>query len=1003
MMEHLEERCFLDESETILNKKAVYEPTKRQRFRQVVCTRGWAIATLMLTGTVLVGVALIAAFARPATPTCDGAAGDVNTAAVAPSTGSQAASTNDGSNEKVQSYKATNGEEFPWKEVRLPKTLVPQSYDIFLHPNITRSQFSGSVEMVLRVMEETDAIMFHVNKLNISEIKVQLGNSGDPNANKFDQPVNIKRQLEYTTNQQYYVQLVEQVSAGSYLLVKVKFSGHLVKDRMNGFYQSSYTVNGEERHMASTQFESTYARQAFPCMDEPAFKATFKLSIVREERHITLFNMPLLKSSSYGDSPQLMLDEYPPSVKMSTYLVAFIVCDFKNISATTSAGTLVRVFAPEDKIYMGNYALKAAVAVLEDYSSFFGLPYNLSKADLVAIPNFEAGAMENWGLITYRDTAILYDPNISSEVSKKWVAEVVAHELAHQWFGNLVTMGWWDDLWLNEGFATFVEYIGLDVVDKSFQGQNSLSTSYTDALYKDSLVNSHPVKVPVKDSSEIASVFDSISYQKGSALIRMVESVIGKENFKKGLKNYLVEHSYSNAVTSDLWRAWQHVSPVHDISVPDMMDTWTLQMGYPVVTVSWDDHSVYLSQERFLLSEDDEVKPDKELYKSPFGYKWCIPFTYFSSSQPDKTELLFLKDKSMEVPLLGNAGGDALVWLKANKDLHGFYRVNYDAKGWEKLSRQLDVNHTVFSVSDRIGLMDDAFSLARAGLLNYSVALGMAKYMSQETDYFVWETVLPHLGFLYKRLLLEEEYDLLRDMVLSWVRPMLEKLGWSNDGDLSTRQLRAILISTAIQYEDQASIGIVKGIFEKWRRDINYTMNNELRGAVYSTGVKYGTKSDWDLVYDRYVASKVASDRASLLSSLGSSKDVRVLQILLQYSLDTSRIKSQDAASVLSAVARNRNGLLQAWRFLRQNWDMLIQRFGVTSSIIRHMVHITAFFNTQFDLDEVKTFFEGKELGSAGRPLQQALELVESHVAWTEAYLSVVKTWLRTNIQNPDS
>ncbi|GFO20234.1 aminopeptidase n-like protein [Plakobranchus ocellatus] len=995
MMEQLEEKCFLDESETILNKKAVYEPTKGQRFRQVVCTRGWAIATLMMTGTVLVGVALIAAFARPAMAPCEVSVAGDNSAALAASAAAGGAASSESSSSKhdkekggeEQTYVATNGEPFPWKELRLPKTLVPQAYDIFLHPNISRSEFSGQVEMILRVMEETDAIVFHVNELNISNVAVHMGKSNTT----FSQALAIVKQLEYKTNQQFYVQLAERVSAGSFLKVVVKFSGELKRDVMDGFYQSSYTVNGEERYMASTQFEATDARKAFPCLDEPALKATFKLSIVREKKHISLFNMPLMTSEPYGESPNLILDKYNPSPKMSTYLVAFIVCDFKNVSALTRAGTLVRVFAPEDKIYMGKYALDAAVAVLENYTSFFGLPYDLPKADLIAIPNFEAGAMENWGLITYRDTAILYDPAISSQDSKKWVTQVVAHELAHQWFGNLVTMDWWDDLWLNEGFATFVEFLGMDVVDSSFQGQNSLSMESVSALYKDSLINSHPIKVPVKNPAEIASVFDSISYEKGAALIRMLESVLGKSSFRKGLKNYLTENAYGNAVTGDLWRAWQQVSTVKDLSVSEMMDTWTLQMGYPVVSVAWDSRTLHLSQERFIRLEKKDPEPEKEDFKSPFGCTYLTFKLHFLLAMWEQTGFFSL------VPLPDGVDGDNVLWLKGNKDLNGFYRVNYDAKGWKKLTDQLKKDHTVFSVSDRIGLMEDAFCLAMAGHLNYSVVLGMVEYMSRETDYFVWKTVLPHLDFLSQRLLLEEEYDLLRDLALSVIRPRLEALGWSSAGDVTTRQLRKSVIQAAIDYEDQASIDRATDLFAEWKKNQNYSMNNELRYVAYQAGVTYGNKDDWDLVYDRYMDSNVASDKEHLQLALGTSRDVRVLQILLQYTQDSSKVKTQDSAQVVRKVARNRNGLLLAWRFLRQQWDLLMERYGVKSAIIRRMVLIVSNFNTKFDLDEVKEFFKDKELGSAARPLHQSVELIESHVVWSEKYMPEVKSWLQKN------
>ncbi|KAH9498235.1 hypothetical protein Btru_008048 [Bulinus truncatus] len=468
---------------------------------------------------------------------------------------------------------------------------------------------------------------------------------------------------------------------------------------------------------------------------------------------------------------------------MSTYLVAYVICDFKNISRVTRDNVEVRVFAPADKIYMGEYALNASVTVLEYYNSFFGIHYPLPKLDLIAIPNFAAGAMENWGLITYRDTSILYDPDISTESTRRWVTLVVAHEIAHQWFGNLVTMKWWNDLWLNEGFATFVEFIGADVVDKDFHMTDSFMGPFSESQHLDSLATSHPIEVEVNDPADVDAMFDKISYDKGACLIRMLQHFIGENNFKTGLSDYLKAHAYDNAQTQDLWDAMDEVYQMpQGLTVSMVMDTWTKQKGYPVVTLTQDKDSLVLKQERFLLMDNSDGKSQKT-DESPFNYTWYVPFTFKTSGTPGQSAHIWMKRGSATVQLPVSSPA----WTKGNVDTYGYYRVNYDKKGWYAIIEQLKANHSVFSALDRVGLIGDAFSLARSGLISYTIPLDMSKYLINETDYFVWEEALSNLLFVNSQMRLEEEYDILQSFILSLAQHLIDQLGWADSGNHLTK------------------------------------------------------------------------------------------------------------------------------------------------------------------------------------------------------------------------
>uniref|UniRef100_A0A8C6ZVT3 Endoplasmic reticulum aminopeptidase 1 n=2 Tax=Nothoprocta perdicaria TaxID=30464 RepID=A0A8C6ZVT3_NOTPE len=516
---------------------------------------------------------------------------------------------------------------FPWGESRLPTHVVPLHYDLLIHANLSTLTFSGAARIRVAVAQQTDWLVLHSKRLRIAQAAIE----GEGEGGRAARDVQV---LEHEAREQVALRAAEPLRAGHSYTVSVRYAANL-SEAFHGFYKSTYRGrDGELRVLASTHFEPTAARMAFPCFDEPAFKATFSIKIRREPKHLALSNMPLVKTINISAS--LVEDHFDTSVKMSTYLVAFIVSDFKSVSKITSHGVKISVYTVPDKIHQADYALDAAVKLLDFYEDYFSIPYPLPKQDLAAIPDFESGAMENWGLTTYRESALLYDPATSSVSSKLFITMIIAHELAHQWFGNLVTMEWWNDLWLNEGFAKFMEFVSVSVTHPELRVEDYFLGKCFDAMEVDALNSSHPMSTPVEDPAEILEMFDNVSYEKGSCILNMLRDYMAADVFKAGLKQYLQKYSYQNAKNEDLWNSMTKICPTvgtdestlegdnfcrrnqeshsnahwtkrDTLDVRAMMNTWTLQKGFPLVTVTVRGKNVHLQQERYRKEVDSPL------------------------------------------------------------------------------------------------------------------------------------------------------------------------------------------------------------------------------------------------------------------------------------------------------------------------------------------------------------------------------------------------------------
>uniref|UniRef100_A0A672RLQ4 Endoplasmic reticulum aminopeptidase 1-like n=1 Tax=Sinocyclocheilus grahami TaxID=75366 RepID=A0A672RLQ4_SINGR len=846
---------------------------------------------------------------------------------------------------------SVNGEPFPWNKMRLPDTVSPLHYHLLVHPNLTSLDFTGWVQIQIEVHENTRTIILHSKDLHISNARLLGSDKGQLQALKV---------LEYPYFQQ--IALISDnalLKRGHVYSVELEFAANL-SESFHGFYKSTYRSNkGDVRVVASTQFEPTSARAAFPCFDEPDFKANFSIRIRREAKHIALSNMPKV-TLELPDG--LFEDQFDVSVKMSTYLVAFIVSDFLSI-----------MYAVPEKIDQAEFALDAAVKLLDFYDDYFDIPYPLPKQDLAAIPDFQSGAMENWGLTTYRESALLFDPHKSSASDKLGITMIIAHELAHQWFGNLVTMQWWNDLWLNEGFAKFMEFVSVNITNPELQVEDYFLGKCFEAMEVDSLSSSHPVSTPVENPAQIQEMFDDVSYDKGACILNMLREFLTPDAFKLGIVRYLKRYSYQNTVNSNLWESLTN----DELDVKAMMETWTLQEGFPLITVEVRGREVRLSQERYLKSDDPSQTS---------SFLWHVPLTYITSGSTTVQRFL-LKTKTDVLYL-----PEEVDWIKFNVDMSGYYIVHYEGSGWDDLITLLKHNHTALSSNDRASLINNAFQLVSVGKLPLDKALDLTLYLSKETE------IMPVTqGF--SELVCVTNVDCLavvQGYILQLFRKLIDQQSWTDDGSVSQRMLRSYLLMFGCVRGHPPCVSTATHLFNQWRdSDGNMSLPNDVTMAVFSVGAR--TEDGWEFLFEKYKESMYVSMKNRIKMALTTSPLDHKLKWMIEQSLVGEVMKTQDLPYVVTSVSKNPKAYKHAWDFLKANWDALIKKFDLGSHSIAHMVvGVTNQYSTREMLAEVRRFFSSlrAETGAELRCILQALENIEENIRWMDKNLPLLKAWL---------
>lgn len=864
---------------------------------------------------------------------------------------------------------------------RLYQSFQPKHYILEINPDRDENTFTGMVIISgQKVGKPNERLTFHQVGLQITKAHVVKHDK------KGDTEVAISRINHHKSLEEVRLHGDETLYPGSYT-VRLEFKGKITRP-MNGLYPCFFEHEGKEKQLLATQFESHHAREVFPCIDEPEAKATFDLTLQTVPGETVIANTPVKSQKTENGK---LISTFETTPHMSTYLLAFVTGELKHLEAKTKNGTIVRTYATPDKVQLTEFALDCAVKTLEFYEEYFAIPYPLEKCDMVALPDFASGAMENWGCITYREHALLVDPENTTLSTKQWVAMVVAHELAHQWFGNLVTMHWWTDLWLNEGFASWIEYLA---VDHMFPEWNMWTQFIVDeqqqALKLDALEHTHPIEVPVHHPDEIRSIFDAISYSKGASVIHMLNQYLGAEVFRDGLRHYLNRHKYGNTDTVDLWQALEEISGK---PVKDFMHAWTSQSGFPVLHVTVDDTEVSLRQERLLINpHHGEVKAET----------WPIPLLASEAGAPDQ---LNEETGSFKLP-----DGHT---LKLNHGQSGFYRTTYNATHLKHLGELIKRGR--LDPVDRLGILSDTFETAKAGESSTDDALQFISNFTNETDYTVWDVIASAIGSIRTVMNDDELRELMKPYTRQLVHEELERLGWHRRDDDSHFDLllRPIILGLAAAADEPWVIKKVDELFKAIHEvddvdpDLRQPVNNkqlkrgididpDLRGVVFGNVARRGGAEEFERLVKLHNESTLSDERLTLSAAITGFKQPELIQKALDM-IDSDAVRLQDVAYWIAYSFLNRYAREATWQWVKDHWDWLHANLGSDLSFYRMPVYVARAFSDRSFIDEYKAFFEPKLSPALDRSYNQGLEMLEWQSAWKERDYEEVKAFFKSN------
>ncbi|KAJ3041844.1 Aminopeptidase 2 mitochondrial [Rhizophlyctis rosea] len=899
----------------------------------------------------------------------------------------------------------------------LPTTVLPTHYALDLTPDLETFKFKGTVDITLTVNDSTKKITTNANELEVQAASVTTTHLKHENTQSATN-ISYDSKAETVT-----FEFADEIPAGASAVLHIKYTG-IHNDKMAGFYRSGYTdQQGNKKFMVTTQFEATDARRALPCWDEPNRKATFDVILNVPKDRVALSNMNVIEEKDVEiDGKSLRSVKFDRTPIMSTYLLAFIVGELDYVETTANPKSPAdakpikcRVYTQKGQKELGRFALEVCARTLEFFSEYFDIVYPLPKMDLVAIPDFGSGAMENWGLVTYREVYLLYDEKTSSAKGKQRIAYVVGHELAHQWFGNLVTMDWWNELWLNEGFATFVGWLAVDNLYPEWKVWSLfLLDDYARGKELDSLRSSHPIDVPVKSPAEITQIFDAISYCKGASVIRMLNSFLGKDGFKNGTRKYLKKHAYGNAKTNDLWDAYSAISGQ---DVATFMHGWTREVGYPVVTIVDEKYdaakkelTLKIRQNRYLASGDLTAEEDTK------GTVWGVPLGIITNTSPNAPtqHILTKKEDTVTFPYTEGEGS----YYKLNYGTTGFYRVRLSEQQLNKVAAVIQKNPHALSIEDRVGIIGDAFALAAAGYGSTAGALALLRSFEAEEDYIVLDELASGLNSILEAWYKEskEVNDGLKALKRLLFSSKVKKLGFDypDSDDHLTSLKRTLAIESAAKADDKEVIAELRSRFAKSEAGDEKAVPANIRGITYSTVLKYSENSaaDFEAVFNIYKNAPTVEQRLAALMALGSTTDKALVhRILYEITLDSEVVKPQDAMYPVTGVSTgtpdpvNVRPLL--WEWVVKTWSQIIERYKAYPPLLGRLVTLGFVQQTGEEVCKaVEKWAAGEGLQGAekearkeevkliNRPLEQSLEKVRQKTKWVERDGANVAKWV---------
>ena len=812
----------------------------------------------------------------------------------------------------------------------------PLNYKLTFEPDLKKFTFDGLESISINCKKSVNIITMNCAELKIKSCIVKSGQKIIESTPKINEK---KEELQ--------IKLGEKIRG--LCTVDLEFEG-ILNDRLLGFYRSKYRQNGKTKYLATTQFEAADARRAFPCWDEPEAKATFEISIITDNKFTAISNMPIKTKKKIGNKTTYNFQKTP---LVSTYLIYLGVGEFEYL--TGKAGKIqIRVVTTKGNTSRGKFSLELGKKLLTSYEKYFGIKFPLPKLDLIAVPDFAAGAMENWGAITFRETILLYDPKTSSTRTKQFIAEVISHEIAHMWFGNLVTMKWWNDLWLNESFATFM---ATKFVDKFYPEWDLWNQFVEDAMNVamglDSLKTTHPIDVKVNSPAEIREIFDAISYDKGGCVLRMLENYVGEPNFQKGLKKYLSDFKYKNAEGQDLWDA---IGRASKMPVTAMINTWLKQPGFPLVEINQDGNNLKIKQKRYLL--ESNKKFSKGL--------WSIPLSLGLEKETSKT--LFSK-KSMSVKLPKNTIG-----FVANYGRKGFYRVKYDEG--ILLDLKMLVDQKRIPPIDRWAIQNDLFSLCVSGDEQVRNYLDFSDAYFDEDSYLASVNVAHNLASLYFRAFDEKFIEEIRSYAINYFRKILSNLGWEpQKSDKHTDALlRTFTIAVLGKMNDDSVTDEAIRKYQKFLKSPS-SLSPDLIETICSIAAWNGNSKTFAELKKLYTNAKTMEEKLRFLGAMCGFQDKKLLVKTLNFS-QTPEVRSQNMQLPIMKVAGNPYGDKVLWPWLKKNWKNINKKVGHGNPLFNRIVaSITGVADDSME-NEIKLFFKNNPTPGTERTQSQTLERI---------------------------
>ncbi len=842
---------------------------------------------------------------------------------------------------------------------RLPETARPENYKLSFTPDLDKARFEGDETITVRVLQATPEITLNAVDIDFHDVSITSGG------------VTQKAKVTAEKEKEMVVLAVEKPLAAGPATIHISYTG-ILNDEMRGLYLGK---DDKGRKYAASQFEATDARRAYPSFDEPDYKATFDITAVADKGMVAISNQKILSDTpGPGDKHTV---RFATTAKMSSYLAALIVGNFEYIEGEAD-GIPIRVYATPGKKEMGKFALDAATYVLGYYDKYFGIKYPYGKLDLIGLPDFSAGAMENTGCITFREVILLIDEKQGSVGLKKEIASVIAHEMAHQWFGDLVTMKWWDDIWLNEGFATWMEDKPVAKWKPEWNYDLDDVSGTGGTLNVDSLANTRPIHQAAETPAQIQELFDGIAYGKAASVLRMLESYLGEETFRAGVNAYLQQHQYANATADDFWDAQAKTSKK---PVDKIMPTWVKQAGVPIVNVklqcSGNSTSVTLTQQRYYF--------DRAKFETANEQLWQIPLCMRGSASGNnaKCELLTRKEETFTLP-------GCSTWVLANAGATGYYRTGYSADAVRALATDAE---TKLTPAERIALQSDIWASVRVGREPVGDFLAFTQGLQSDRNRAVLDDVLGHLDYIGRYLATDGDRDSYRTWLRQYLSPAMKEMGYEpRPGESDEQRTLRSRLFNALGYDarDPETLEVARKLADKALADPG-SVDSELAGGAFGLAALNGDSAFYDRVLAGTKSPKSPELYYTYLFTLAQFGDPKLLERTLELAVSPD-VRSQDALQLVGAVMGNPAGEKVTWDFIQSHWDAIAKAGGPFASA--EVVGATSVFCDAGMRDQVTAFFAAHKIAAAERTYKQSIERINNCIDLKTQQEPQLASWL---------